>query len=62
MCYRGRAVEDRPQRNRAEFPHIDTDIELPRLRFQSAMTMAVQIKAALCHAAPCAERVMAEHQ
>jgi hypothetical protein len=32
MCDGGRAVEDRPQRNRTEFPHIDTDIELPRLR------------------------------
>jgi len=32
MCDGRRAVEDRPQRNRTEFPHIDTDIELPRLR------------------------------
>src|SRR5215469_12162822 len=62
MCDGGRAIEGQPRRKGAEFPYIDTDIELPRLLLQPAVTVAVQIDPALGHAAPRPKRVMAKHQ
>src|ERR1700731_2495237 len=56
------AAQDFIEGDRAESPDVDTDVELPRLRLQSAMAVAVQIDPALAHAAPAAKRIMAQHQ
>src|SRR5262249_40604571 len=57
-----RARQDFGQGNGPELPDIDADIELPRLRLQSAMAMAVQVDPSFCHAAPAAKGVMAQHE
>src|ERR1700730_6291690 len=56
------ACQNLADSDRPEPPKIDPDIELPRLRLQPSVTMAVQVDPALAHAAPGAERVMAEHE
>src|SRR5712671_4886351 len=56
------ACQNLAESDRPEPPEVDPDIELPGLRLQPSVTMAVQVDPALPHAAPGAKRVMAEHQ
>src|SRR5271167_2490997 len=55
-------MQDLVKHDRAEAPDVDADVELPRLRLQSAVRVAVQIDPTLTHAAPAAKWVMTEDQ
>src|SRR5689334_15543786 len=56
------ASEDGGQSHWTKTPNVDPDVELPRLRLQPSVAMAVQVDPALVHAAPRPKRIMAEHQ